>query len=108
MVGVVNRLTGLECRGRGRRQGQASGVGVTIRDMTPEAALLRVIHCLDRAQASGFKAKAFTRALDVVRTTPADEIEARASSMHLSTSKYIKIILTNWMNSDQKLKLEEK
>ena len=42
--------------------------------MTPEQALLRVIHCLDRAQASGFKAKAFVRALDVVRSTPADEL----------------------------------
>lgn len=73
-------LAGLECHGREWGRGQASGVGVTIRDMTPEAALLRVIHCLDRAQASGFKAKAFTRALDVVRTTPADEIEARVAA----------------------------
>lgn len=48
--------------------------------MTPEAALLRVIHCLDRAQASGFKTKAFVRALDVVRNTSADEIERRAAN----------------------------
>ena len=48
--------------------------------MTPEAALLRVIHCLDRARESGFKAKAFGRALDVVRTTPADEIKARVQN----------------------------
>ncbi|MDG1784388.1 MAG: PHP domain-containing protein, partial [Ilumatobacter sp.] len=48
--------------------------------MTPEAALLRVIHCLDRAHEKGFKAKAFGRALDVVRTTPADEIEARVQN----------------------------
>jgi len=48
--------------------------------MTPEAALLRVIHCLDRAHETGFKAKAFTRALDVVRNTPADEIEHRVAN----------------------------
>ena len=48
--------------------------------MTPEAALLRAIHCLDRAHESGFKTKAFVRALDVVRNTPADEIEARAAN----------------------------
>jgi putative hydrolase len=48
------------------------------RPMTPEQALLRVIHCLDRSLERGFKAKAFVRALDVVRTTPADEIEERA------------------------------
>ncbi len=44
--------------------------GGTIGAMTPEQALLRVIHCLDRAHESGFKAKAFARALDVVRSTP--------------------------------------
>lgn len=48
--------------------------------MTPEAALLRVIHCLDRAHETGFKAKAFTRALDVVRNTPAAEIEQRVTN----------------------------
>ena len=47
-------------------------------EMTPEQALLRVIHCLDRAHDKGFKAKAFARALDVVRSTPADEIADRA------------------------------
>ncbi len=47
--------------------------------MTPEQALLRVIHCLDRAHDTGFKAKAFARALDVVRTTPPDELAARAA-----------------------------
>jgi putative hydrolase len=46
--------------------------------MTPEAALLRVIHCLDRSRASGFKTKAFGRALDVVRTTGSVELERRA------------------------------
>lgn len=48
--------------------------------MTPEAALLKVIHYLDRAHETGFKAKAFIRALDVVRNTPADEIERRAAN----------------------------
>jgi putative hydrolase len=48
--------------------------------MTPEDSLLRVIHCLDRAQVSGFKTKAFVRALDVVRSTPPDELERRAST----------------------------
>jgi putative hydrolase len=48
--------------------------------MTPEQALLRVIHCLDRAHESGFKAKAFTRALDVVRSTPAGELAERAEA----------------------------
>ena len=38
----------------------------------------------------------------------ADEIEKRASSMHLSTSKYCKLILMEWMSSKKKLKLEEK
>ena len=52
----------------------------TIGAMTPEQALLRVIHCLDRAHESGFKAKAFTRALDVVRSTPADELSERADA----------------------------
>lgn len=47
--------------------------------MTPEAALLRVIHCLDRSRASQYKSKAFVRALDVVRTTDPDELERRAA-----------------------------
>ncbi len=48
--------------------------------MTPEQALMRVIHCLDRAHEGGFKAKAFARALDVVRSTSADEVAARAEA----------------------------
>ena len=40
----------------------------------------RVVHYLDRAHDTGFKAKAFVRALDVVRTTPAGELEARAEA----------------------------
>ena len=47
--------------------------------MTPEQALLRVIHCLDRALASPFKTKAFVRALDVVRSTDPIELAERAS-----------------------------
>ncbi len=38
----------------------------------------------------------------------ADELEARATSMHLSTSKYCKVILTEWINSGKKLTLQEK
>jgi putative hydrolase len=48
--------------------------------MTPEEALLRVVHCLDRAHESGFKAKAFVRALDIVRQLPAEELERRAAA----------------------------
>ena len=66
----------------------AQGIGVdvdrsgadTVNVMTPEAALLRVIHCLDRSRASGFKTKAFVRALDVVRNTDADDLERRATA----------------------------
>ena len=47
--------------------------------MSPEQALLRVVHCLDRMHDTGFRAKAFAGALDVVRSTPADEIAARAA-----------------------------
>ena len=46
--------------------------------MTPVEALERVVHCLDRAQDTGFKTKAFVRAIDVVRETPAAEIAERA------------------------------
>jgi putative hydrolase len=48
--------------------------------MTPEQALARVIHCLDRAHASGYKTKAFVRALDVVRSTDPDELAGRAKA----------------------------
>ena len=37
----------------------------------------------------------------------ADELEDRASSMHLSTSKYCKILLQQWIDSGKKLKLQE-
>ena len=46
--------------------------------MTPVEALERVVHCLDRAHETGFKTKAFVRALDVVRSTPPEEIAERA------------------------------
>jgi hypothetical protein len=38
----------------------------------------------------------------------ADEIEKRASSMHLSVSKYCTIILGQWIESGKKLMLQEK
>ncbi len=37
----------------------------------------------------------------------ADELEKRAASMHISTAKYCKIILSQWLESGKKLKLEE-
>jgi putative hydrolase len=48
--------------------------------MTPVEALERVVHCLDRAHDTGFKTKAFIRALEVVRATPPEELEARAAA----------------------------
>lgn len=38
----------------------------------------------------------------------ADELELRAHSMHLSTSKYCKVILTEWLTSGKKLTLQER
>ena len=52
--------------------------------LTPERALLRVIHCLDRALASPFKTKAFVRALDVVRSTDPIELAERARDERLT------------------------
>ncbi len=46
---------------------------------TPVQALERVVHFLDRSHETGFKTKAFVRALDVVRNTPHEEIVERAS-----------------------------
>ena len=37
----------------------------------------------------------------------ADELENRAKSMHLSTSRYCKVILSEWLNSGKKLLLKE-
>ena len=48
--------------------------------MTPEEALDRVVHCLDRAHTGGFKVKAFVRARDVVRSTDPAEIAERAAN----------------------------
>lgn len=38
----------------------------------------------------------------------ADELEKRARSMHISTSKYCKILLYQWVDSGKKLTLSEK
>ena len=38
----------------------------------------------------------------------AEELGQRANSMHLSVSKYCKIILQQWLDSNKKLKLQEK
>ena len=46
--------------------------------MTPLEALDRVVHCLDRAHETGFKAKAFVRAREVLRGLPEGELEERA------------------------------
>ena len=48
--------------------------------MTPVQALERVVHCLDRMHDTGFRTKAFVRALDVVRATPADELAERSAA----------------------------
>jgi putative hydrolase len=48
--------------------------------VTPVEALERVVHCLDRAHETGFKTKAFIRALEVVRATPPAELEQRAAA----------------------------
>ncbi len=37
----------------------------------------------------------------------ADELETRASSMHISKSKYCKIVLQKWIDSGKKLTLSE-
>ena len=52
--------------------------------MTPEAALLRVIHCLDRSLASPYKVRAFARALDVVRSIDPVELAERARDERLT------------------------
>lgn len=38
----------------------------------------------------------------------ADDLESRAASMHISKSKYCKIILQQWLDSGKKLSLSEK
>jgi putative hydrolase len=48
--------------------------------VTPVEALERVVHCFDRAHDTSFRAKAFVRALDVVRALDPDEVAARAGA----------------------------
>jgi len=48
--------------------------------MTPVEALERIVHCLDRAHETGFKTRAYVRALDTVRNTPPDELAARSEA----------------------------
>jgi putative hydrolase len=48
--------------------------------MTPEEALDRIVHCLDRAHMGGFKVNAFVRAREVVRSTDPDELAERAAN----------------------------
>ena len=38
----------------------------------------------------------------------AEDLESRATSMHISKSKYCKIILQQWLDSGKKLTLSEK
>ena len=82
------------------------------RTMTPEQALLRVVHCLDRAHDKGFKAKAFVRALDVVRNTPPDEIAERAEANTLTDLDGIgsstAAVITQALNGDDDLSREDR
>jgi hypothetical protein len=55
--------------------------------------------------ATGIKTK--TIGLNITQEM-ADQLEERASSMHLSTSKYCKIIFAEWLSSGKKLNLTEK
>lgn len=48
--------------------------------VTPVEAIEQVVHYLDRSFENGFKTKAYLRALDVVRSLPAGEIETRAAA----------------------------
>jgi putative hydrolase len=48
--------------------------------MDPVAALQRVLHCLDRAHDTSHRTRAFSRALDVARSTPPEELQARAAA----------------------------
>jgi putative hydrolase len=57
-----------------------SRLGLYLDDVTPLEALDRAIHYLDRAHETGFKAKAFVRAREVVRELPPDEVEERAAA----------------------------
>jgi putative hydrolase len=48
--------------------------------VTPLEALDRAIHYLDRAHETGFKAKAFVRAREILRELPPEEVEQRAAA----------------------------
>jgi putative hydrolase len=48
--------------------------------VSPVQALERVVHCLDRAHETGFKTKAFVRALDVARALGDDELARHAAA----------------------------
>jgi len=53
-------------------------------------------------------AKQTTKTLGInMQKEMVDELEKRAKSMHLSLAKYCKIILSEWLASGNKLKLEE-
>ncbi len=65
---------------RGRADGWCPQAVVESVAMTPEAALDRVVHCLDRAHDTSFKAKAFHRARNVVRATDPAELAERAAA----------------------------
>jgi putative hydrolase len=52
--------------------------------VTPVDAILRAIHYLDRAHESGFKTKAFTRALEVIRSMDPAEVEERSRTNTLT------------------------
>jgi len=60
----------------GRRAG-SDEPGRSLAGVTPVEALERVVHCLDRAHETGFKTRAFVRALATVRATDPDEIVQR-------------------------------
>jgi putative hydrolase len=52
--------------------------------VTPEEALARIVHCLDRAHVGGFKTKAWAGALARVRQTDPDELADRARNQTLT------------------------
>jgi putative hydrolase len=65
------------------RSGTVDGVS-SAAPMTPESALLRVIHCLDRSLASPYKTRAFVGALEVVHRTDPVELAERARDGRLT------------------------
>ena len=54
------------------------------------------------------KCKLFTSAVGLnLPNVMADDLKKRAKSMDISTSKYCKLVLENWLSSGKKLKLSE-